>query len=88
MERRFFTTGEVAEFLRINPRTLKNYGSKHEVYRPCRPGIWYFEHVKLLERVWAGGLSEDEGLAYWTLIKARMRELVRLEAEKPIDADI
>ncbi len=54
MGNRFRTTKEVAAFLRVSARTLYNYASKHEIYRPSRPGIWHVEHVAILERVWSG----------------------------------
>ncbi len=78
MERRFMITAEVAEFLRISPRTLQNRIGKHNVYRPERPGIWHVEHVTIIEKVWMGAWSEDEGLNFWELEKSRHREELRL----------
>ena len=74
MGNRFRTTKEVAAFLRVSARTLYNYASKHEIYRPSRPGIWHVEHVAILERVWSGALSEEEGLALWRYKKLMMRQ--------------
>ncbi len=71
---RFKTTKEVAAFLRISARTLYNYASQHEIYRPSRPGIWHVEHVAILERVWSGALSEEEGLTLWRYKKLMMRQ--------------
>ncbi len=73
MEKRFMTAKEVAAFLCVSVRTLYNYASKHELYRPSRPGIWHMEHVKILEKVWMEAITADEGLALWQyeLLKAR-----------------
>ncbi len=76
MDRRFYTNAEVAELLRIKAKTLRSYHAKHAVYRPGRPGIWHVEHVRVLERVWAGALTEDEGWAFWETAKKKMRSSV------------
>lgn len=61
----FLTTKEVAQVLRVSVRTLYNYASRHDIYKPSRPGTWHVEHVKILEDVWVNVLTEDEGLALW-----------------------
>lgn len=82
MEKRFLTTKEVAAFLCVSVRTLYNYASCHEIFRPSRPGIWHVEHVKILERVWSGAATEDEGLASWKYEKMKMRRVLKLTADR------
>ncbi len=77
MEKRFMTTKEVAAFLCVSVRTLYNYASQHDVYRPSRPGIWHVEHVKILERVWSRAATEDEGLALWKYELLKMRRILK-----------
>lgn len=70
--KRFMTSKEVAAFLCVSVRTLYNYASRHEVYRPSRPGIFHVEHVNVLECVWGGSLDEEQGLAVWRYRRMRL----------------
>ncbi len=89
MEKRFMTTKEVAAFLCVSVRTVYNHASQHDIYRPSRPGIWHVEHVKILERVWSGAMTEDEGLILWKYEKLRMRQkLRRVEESAPPVKDV
>lgn len=74
MEKKFYTTAEVCELLRIKPKTLHCYRTKHKIYESSRPGFWYASHVDLLVKVWAGFLTEDEAYSYWYLEKERTRK--------------
>ena len=79
MTERFMTTKEVAAFLRISVRTLYNYASQHEIYRPSRPGVWHVEHVTILEGVWSGALSEDQGLSLWHYRRMKIGDRIKGE---------
>lgn len=81
MEKRFYTTREVSEFLRVSVKTLQNRMSKHAVYRSAQSGVWHVKQVEILEKVWAGAITEDEGLAFWILAKERMRNSVERYVE-------
>jgi hypothetical protein len=63
MERRFMRTAEVAEMMCVSRKTLLNMACKHAVYKASRRGIYHVEQVRVIEKVWAGLLSEDEGLS-------------------------
>jgi len=69
----FFTSQEVAEALRISVETLRRNARDHEVFLPCKPGVYHRGQVSALVKVWAGALTPEEGLAEWTLEKDRMR---------------
>ncbi len=82
MEKPFLKSKEVAAYLCVSVRTLYNYASKHEVYRPSRRGVWHVEHVKILEKIWSGAATEDEGLALWKYEKMKMRRALKSTAEQ------
>jgi len=73
MDKVFFSSSEVAALLRVSVKTLRNRAAGHEVFRPCRPGLYLRGQVEVLVKVWAGALTPEEGLAEWTLEKRRMR---------------
>ena len=68
----FHTSREVAETLRISVETLRRNAREHEVFRPCKPGVYHRGQVAALVKVWAGALTPEEGLAEWGLEKSRM----------------
>ncbi len=76
MEKKFWSRKEVADFLRISTGTLANYGCRHAVYKPDHAGIYHYEHVQILEKVWAKILTPDEGMNLWVFKKMRMRRSV------------
>ncbi len=76
MEKRFYTTEEVAEILRVKPKTLRCYRGKHKIFRSSRRGIWHAAQVRLLIKVWADVLTPDEAYSYWELEKRRMKSSV------------
>ena len=80
MVKRFLTRKEVAELLRIKERTLATYGSDHEIYRADRAGLYYVEHVEILEKVWGKIITRDEGLALWQYRKLVMRKCLKVAA--------
>lgn len=73
MDKSFFRTVEVAGFLGVSAKTLLNMASKKSALKPVRPGIWHRRQLPIIERVWAGILTNDEGVALWELEKIRMR---------------
>ena len=73
MDKVFFSSSEVAALLRVSVETLRRHARSHEIFRPCRPGLYHRGQVSALVKVWSGALSPEEGLAEWTLEKKRMR---------------
>lgn len=82
MEKCFYTGKEVADVLRVNLKTLQNRAVGHPVYRPCRKGIWHAEQVKILVKIWAGAITESQGLAMWESVLLHMRVPLRREQSR------
>lgn len=76
MERTFYTTKEVATRLAMAVRTLYDLRRRHEVWRSDGTGAWHWEHVRILELVRSGSITEDEGLSFWRIARRRMRREV------------
>lgn len=47
MERQVLQRKDVASALGISERTLTNYGSKYEVYKADRAGLYHSTHVRI-----------------------------------------